>query len=436
MTGFVLGAMLLGALAVLMLRPNSRGHGSSTPHAATAQAASLGILKQELERLDLDLAEGRLAHDQHAGARQELQRRVLAEAEGEAPAARPGDPRKTWLGSAAAVTLFAFVAYGFLGNREALSPNPATALATPSQAATEQTPPARNDDAAAAVQQMVDNLAQRLETEPALAQDVGAWTMLARSYAAMQRFPEADKAYARAIALTPRDPQLLADRADVLAMLQGRRAAGEPERLIEEALRLQPDNLKALALAGSAAYERNDVAAAIDFWQRARDKAPAGSEFAAGLDRSLADARGVAGTAGKAGAAAGSAGIANNAGATSATTAAPASITGRVSIAPSLAARVAPTDTVFITARAATGPRMPLAVLRRTAGELPFDFKLDDSMAMSPEFTLSKYPNVVVTARVSRSGNAMPATGDPVVSVPVEVGARAPVGLLIDTLQP
>ena len=201
-------------------------------------------------------------------------------------------------------------------------------------------------------------------------------------------------------------------------MLQGQRADGEPTRLIEQALALDPNNLKALALAGTAALERKDAAAALRYWTRARELAPQGSDFAAGLDRSLEVARG------------GSPSVAQ------VPPAAAASVQGVVSLAPALAARVEPGDTVFIYARAAKGPRMPLAIIKRKASELPMAFTLDDSTAMSSDSKLSGTAQLIIMARVSRSGQAMPQSGDMMGQLgPVSPGATG-LALTIDSVQP
>ncbi len=377
MTAFIVGAALLLALAGWMLRPAAR----TAPAATGRSAASVDILGAQLAALDREHASGALDAAEHRAARLELQRRLLDDTAGVDPAIRAvGLGKRAWaLGTA--IPLFAFALYAAIGNPAGLDARPAAPMATAPEP--EVSPEA--------VQAMLATLAQRLEQPSGdAATDRQGWTMLARSYAGLQRFADADRAYARAIALAPSpgDAQLLADRADVLAVLQDRRTAGEPERLIAQALAIDPRHPKALALAGSAAFERQDHAEAARLWQAARDGAPAGSAFAAGLDRSLAEV--------------------------GAATPAPAAarITGRVSLAPALAARAAPTDIVFVFARAAEGSRMPLAVVRRSVADLPFDFTLDDSLAMSPQAKLSGATRVIVGARLSRSGNAMPQAGD------------------------
>ena len=451
MTLFWIGAALLVALAWGMLWPALRGHAKPGVGDAAAagergpRSAHLVVLGEQLAALDADLAAGRLDPAQHALARSEVQRRMLDESDGASnagkasiastsvgiadapPAARLG--RKTLAFVGLAVPLFAFALYGLLGSPAGLNPPPGAG----SGGAAEITPEA--------LDKMLATLEQRLDKPSAnLASDLQGWTLLARSYAGLQRFPAASRAYARASALAPNDAQLLVDHADVLALVQGRSLQGEPDRLVAKALQIEPRNLKALALAGSSAFERKDFAAARGYWQQALGQAPPGSEFAVGLERSLSELGGANGGAGS------DASPPSQSTQTAQTAQTPiqsastptdaARIRGRVSLAPALATRALPTDTVFIFARAADGPRMPLAILKRTVAELPFEFTLDDSMAMSPEMKLSKFASVVVGARVSRSGNAMPQPGD-------LRGESAPTGtktnalqLVIDSVQP
>ena len=371
-----------------------------------ASQSNLTILREQLAQLQVQRDAGALDQQQYDQARGEIERRVLNEESAVERPTRTGRARTTAVLLALGMPVLALTLYLRVGTPEAI-------LA----------PAAGADDAGtvsqAQIEDMVEKLARRLAQPPAGEQpDPQAWEMLARSYAALQRFADADRAYARAIELAPKNAQLLADRADVLAMLQGQRADGEPTRLIEQALALDPNNLKALALAGTAALERKDAAAALRYWTRARELAPQGSDFAAGLDRSLEVARG------------GSPSVAQ------VPPAAAASVQGVVSLAPALAARVEPGDTVFIYARAAKGPRMPLAIIKRKASELPMAFTLDDSTAMSSDSKLSGTAQLIIMARVSRSGQAMPQSGDMMGQLgPVSPGATG-LALTIDSVQP
>jgi cytochrome c-type biogenesis protein CcmH len=215
-------------------------------------------------------------------------------------------------------------------------------------------------------------------------------------------------------------------------MKNDRNLEGEPTKLVERALKIDPDNAKALALAGTAAFERKDYALAIDYWTRARATAPPQGEFTRSLEQSIAEARSAAGSgvavAGPVAAPATPASAPKAQGA--------ASISGRVSLSPALAARVGPGDTLFVFARAAEGPRMPLAILKRTGAELPLSFTLDDGMAMAPELKLSGHANVVVGARLSKSGNAMPQSGDLEGQSAPLAGRRSGIEIVIDTVRP
>jgi cytochrome c-type biogenesis protein CcmH len=402
MTSFWIAAAVLTALALALVLPALWRAGRTPAHPpGQAPGSNLTLLREQSHQLDAELAAGQLSAEQHQQARAELQRRVLDEESTTGPqaiASLPGRATATMWMLAAFIPAMAFGFYSWVGQPQAVL-------------AASRAEPAAGEVTAAQVETMVMQLAQRLENAPAEQQaDPKAWEMLARSYAAVQRFAEADKAYARAITLAPQNAQLLADRADVLAVLQGQNIQGEPLRLVEQALLLDPNNIKALALAGSAAFERGDFPAAVRHWTRARGLVDAGSEFAVSIDTSLAEARAKLALGGSpATAAAGASPAQSNVAAGPASS---AQVTGEVSLSPALAARVSPNDTVFIFARAAEGPRMPLAILRHRASELPLRFTLDDSSAMSEGMRLSKFDRVVVGVRISKSGQATPQSGD------------------------
>ena len=317
---------------------------------------------------------------------------------------------KGLLATLAAFTLIISAAgYAWLGSPQALNAE----LRTPPPPVT-----------VAQVETMVQGLAQRLKERP---DDAQGWVMLGRSYAALDRHPEAVPAFQRALALRPRDADLMADYADALAMASGGSLAGEPSRAIDQALAIEPAHPKLLALAGTAAFSRNDFAGALRHWEKLAQLAP-DSEYMAQLQSGIDAARQrLAGPLAATSAPAPKP--------SSATAAAPAasSVSGEVRLAPALAAKAAPEDTVFVFARAAEGPRMPLAILRKQVKDLPLRFTLDDSLAMSPAAKLSSAARVVVGARISKSGDAMPRAGDlQGLSAPVAPGAS---GLKIEINQ-
>lgn len=418
MTLFWIAAAAMVALALALLLPTLARRRDAAASIDEARNDNLQVLRDQLAQLDAELAAGTLTPDQHRESRAEIERRALDEDLADERPGRASGPRRATVTAVAIGVLLPLFAAGFyarLGSRDALLPPPQAASAP--------------EVTMAQVEAMVEQLAKVMETKVGQPDELQGWVMLARSYAALQRFPEADKAYARANALAPDNAQLLADRADVMAMLPGQSADGEPARLVARALQLEPDNLKALALAGGAAFEKQDFATAVRHWARARELVPPDSEFASNLDRSLVEARAALAAAG---------GTPKPASGPSATAAAsaPATVNGILSLAPALKDKVAPTDTVFIVARAAEGPRMPLAIVRRSAAELPIRFMLDDSAAMTPEFRLSKFSQVVVSARVSKTGEATPRAGDLLGQAGPLTPDGKPVEIVIDRVQP
>jgi cytochrome c-type biogenesis protein CcmH len=423
---WILAALLTLLALGLVLPALLASRKTSTPQGGdAARKANLSVLRDQLAALDKEFAAGSLNAEQLALARADIERRALEEESvPEVPVVK-STSRATAISVGLAVPLLAIGIYGFLGSPFALDP------VNTSDSSTADVSPAQ-------VEEMVKQFAARLENlPPGEAVDPKAWEMLARSYAAMQKFPEANKAYKRAVELAPGNAQLLADHADVMAMLQGQSTLGEPAKLIARALQLDPNNLKVLALAGSAAFESRDFPQAIAHWTKARKLAPEGSDFASGLDRSLAEARAAAGgPAVLAQAAPDAANPVSGPSIAAAGPAATAGIEGTVSVSPALAGKLGPDDTVFIFARAAQGPRMPLAILKRKASELPITFKLDDSTAMSDEMKLSKFDQVIVGARVSKSGNAMPQAGDLVGQSSAVKSNGSKLSLVIDAVQP
>ena len=373
----------------------------------TRDAVNAAVYRDQLRELEADLRAGTLAPDQYEKARLEIEARLIADVgTGDAPAETPREARGAALALGLAIPICALAVYLSVGNPSAVLP----------QAAGGANPHGMTK---AQFETSVARLAARMKDNP---EDGEGWTMLARSYAVLGRFGEASEAYAKAAARVPRDAQLLADYADALAMAQGRTLQGEPEKIILRALAIDPDNVKALLLAGTAAFNRSDHPAAIRHWERALKVLPEESDMVQRVQASIAQARSLAGSPG------GKTQLAKPAPAQGASR-----VSGVVRLAPELAGKVAPGDTVFIFARAAEGPRMPLAILRKRGSDLPAEFTLDDTMAMAPQMKLSAFPRVVIGARVSKSANATASPGDlQGLSAPVSVGAKS-VSVVIDT---
>ena len=327
-------------------------------------------------------------------------------------------PDPALVGVTAVVAAIAAVAIHFAAGRKA-EPAPARVEAQASAAplasvkAEEKPVRALSDEQ---LQRMVEQSSAQVKKAPG---DAAGWAMLAHSYDMLGKFAESSKAYATLSRLLPNDAQVLADYADALAVANGRSLAGEPTALVKKALALDPRNLKALALAGTAAYERKDVAEAIGYWQRALAASP-DPAFREQIEGSIAEARA---TTGGGQASAASAVVPMVAAASA--PAGRAVVAGRVSLADDLAAKAAPDATVFIFARPAQGSRMPVALLRKRVRDLPVDFTLDDSNAMVPDAKLSQVRTVVIGARISTRGDVTPKPGDMQGwSAPVPIGTR------------
>ena len=364
-----IGAALAAAVLLLVLRPLLARRGARS---VSRRAANIAIYRDQLRELDADLAAGKLAQADHARSRAELEARMLEDVDAVAEPA----PRRGGRGLAAligvALPACALALYLLVGSPQALLPGASHGALNAGQ-----------------MELMVERLAAKLREDP---DNLEGWKMLGRSYAVLGRFADAVDAYTKAAVRAPRDAQLLADFADTLAMARGRSLQGEPEKLAQRALEIDPNHLKALALAGTAAFDRKDFKAAAAYWQRMLPLVAPDSEDAREIRANVDEARKLAG---------GAADARRHAG-----------LRGTVRISRELRDKIGADDILFIYARAADGPAMPLAVLRRPARELPVAFALDDSMAMAVGMAISGHPRVVVTARISRSGGAVAQPGD------------------------
>jgi cytochrome c-type biogenesis protein CcmH len=409
--------------------------------------APLDKLKQQLAQLQALSAEGVLTGEAARSAREALEQQIVAlvlSGAGSVPSTAGPTPDSAmasspppagtnapvrvsgrWvLGLAGFVVVFTAAGYAWLGNPAAWSVAPGEPGA-PAQAADASA----HSTNAANIDAMVARLVEKLKEKP---DDAEGWTMLGRTYSAQSKLAEASQAYKKALDLKPNDAQMMADYADALAVANNRSLDGEPTRLVMAAVKLDPNNVKALALAGTIAFNQGDFKQAVSHWENAMRHADPASEFTKQLAGAVTEARQRAGMPPGADALASLAPPAGAPGATASPAPGPAAspqageavVSGRVSLKPGLQG-VSPDDVVFIFARAPSGSKMPLALLRKKVSDLPLDFKLDDSLAMSPAANLSSVSQVVVGARVSKTGQAMPAPGDwQGLSAPIAVGTR------------
>lgn len=274
------------------------------------------------------------------------------------------------------------------------------------------------------VVQAIGSLERRVREQP---DDVQAWTMLAQARRVQGNLGGAAQAFAEATRLQPRDGRLLAEYAETVVASRDGDFSGQPEQLLEQALKLSPREPKALALMGAAQYRLGRPERALGYLRTLLQDMDPKSEQAQQIQQ-VADR-----LAAQSGA---SSGVPAQAGASADGGSTAARIAGRVSVSPALAARLEPGATLFVSARLPEGPRMPLAAIRLAGVTFPTEYSLSDAQAMSPDRRLSQAEQVVIEARISRSGTAIRQPGDLIgVSGVVKPGAVG-VNIQIDQVVP
>jgi len=400
----IVSAMTLCVLG-LLLRPLLKRQAQMT----SEQEKTLPVYRQQFSELEQDLTNGLLTDEQYQTARHELERRVLEETGSiETSSTTSGglvNLRFVALSLVMIIPASSGVLYWTLGNPAAMTHPAASPMSAQSGAVDER-------QMMEGLNTLMERLKKKLEQNP---NDAAGWAMLARSYMAMEQYGEAVPTFEKAFKLNPNDADMLADYADALGIHQGRKLEGKPETLIEKALKVDPNHVKALMLAGTMAYNRKDFARAVKDWERARTSLPPDSdpEFSEQITGAIGDAKQRMGGAPLM--------AATNA--PRASSAMPAdhppvkkaggsrAITGKVVLGPGLAGKALP-DTLFVFAKDVAGPPMPVSIVRASKNDLPFTFRLDDSTSPMPSRKLSDIDTVVIVARLSKSGQAMPGSGD------------------------
>ena len=387
---WIICALLLAVALLFVVWPLWRGTVKSND--VVRDAANLEIFRDQIAEMDADLANGLLTPELYEQGKRELQARMLEEVKSLEGGSQRRNPLKVLaVVLVLALPLASIGLYLKLGNLNVFLPQ--DTHVTAEGFGTVLSP--------AALKELQGKLAKNPNNPE-------GWLLLARSLVELERYPEAAKAYEQLTRLVPNEAQLWADYADALAMSQGQSLVGLPTQLLDKALALDPNNLKALALGGSAAMERGDYQTAINDWEGLLKQMP---------DKNSEDAKMVAAGIQQAHTFLAQAKSGKRPQAPAMQPSQPAApgkerISGTVALSAALKGKADPNDTVFVLARAAEGPPMPLAVLRKQVRDLPLPFSLDDSMAMAPQMKLSNFDKVVIIARISKSGNAMPQPGD------------------------
>jgi cytochrome c-type biogenesis protein CcmH len=367
----LVGLLILAAL-LIVLPPIWR---SREIAAADQDQRNIVIARQRLVELQEQLQTGALTQAQYEEQRAELE--VALSDDLDIPTqAKASGTKGRWMVFVLVllVPLTALTLYAGLGSYASLN-----------QTSDNSAMPGPED-----INRMVAGLAARMKSNP---NDAQGWLMLGRSYKYLQQYPEAADAFAQAYRLLGDQAEVLLSYADALAMANDGRLSGKPAELVFKALALEPNNMTGLWLGGMAKAEAGDAAGAVQLWRKLEALLPPDSEARQEIQTLMAN-------------------VENRRPEEQPTEAASPGIDVEVSLAPELKSKISPEQTVFIYAQALSGPKMPLAIVRKQVSDLPLTVNLNDSMAMMPEMKLSRFDQVKLIARISKSGNATQQPGD------------------------
>jgi len=389
MTSFLIPAFLLLVLVlVLLLRPFIF---PPKVEATSRRQMNAAIYREELEKLEAERTVGSINSTDYEIAHAEMRQRLFQDTNEEDDRSVMGSSKITVIGLCVFITVLSAGFYFSLGDATRIAEKPMTQEG---------------------VEKMVAEFATKMEKDPT---NLQGWVMLARSYRILGRNEDAAKAYERAGNFIDSDPQLLADYADVLASNANGNFSGKPQKLINQALKLDPNNLMALWLSGTASYAVGNYKAAVQTWEKLAQQLPPGTEDARSIEASIADARAKGGLSAKA--------SVNTKG-----------ISGKIEISADLKSKVKSGDIVMVIARK-PGERMPVAVLKTSVSEFPMDFSLTDALAMNPSALLSQLTEASIEVRISKTGMAKSEVGDLISAAQiVKVGANN-IRLVIDQVR-
>jgi cytochrome c-type biogenesis protein CcmH len=365
----------------------------ATGNAAGRRSINIAVYRDQLKEMEADHHNGLLTDEQFNTAKIELEARLAQDALESQETAAPVRKGGRWLGFTlgGSIPVLAFVLYFLLGTPQAIMGVTAGSQGADNMADNQQ------------IQTMVKSLEDKLKQDP---NNGRGWALLARSYVVMDRWQDAEKAYATAAKLLPKESSVLSGYAEVLAVEAGRNLNGKPMDMVRKALALNPNDEKGLELAGVYAFQNKDYAKAIKYWKHLLGSLPPNASYAQDIQSALERAERLAGGVNSSGQ------PLDNLSEMDQKPVSGASISGMLELAAGLKDKVSPNDTVFLYASAEDGGGPPLAALRTTVGQLPMSFQLDDSQAMMPNNKLSGHRSVILVARVSKSGAPEGRSGD------------------------
>ena len=386
-TSFLIPAFLLLVLVlVMLLRPFIS---PAKTKATSRRQMNAVIYREELDKLEAEYKAGIITSADYEISHAEMRQRLFQDTIEEDDQEVVGSAKKTTIGLCIFIVLLSSALYFSLGD-----------VVRVAQRNSER--PVTQEG----IEKMVAEFAVKMEKDPS---NLKGWAMLARSYRILGRNEDAAKAYARAGNFIDSDPQLLADYADVLATNANVSFVGKPLQLINQALKLDPDNLMALWLSGTAAYNVNNYKAAVQAWEKLAKQIPPNTDEARAIQGSIAEARSKGGLAAPAQNLIASSGK---------------NISGKIELSAELKSKIKPGDIVMVIARK-PGERMPVAVLKVPASDFPMSFALNDSLAMNPSAPLSQLTEANVEVRISKTGMARPEPGDLISTAQtIQVGAK------------
>ncbi len=424
MTGFIVSVFILLVIALVFLVPTLLK--KNQPFEDDYDELNVSIAKDRLKEIKQQLAAGEISEDTYQQLHDELEATLAIDLENSQSAdeslqaATPAQNRIIPIVVATIVPALAFVLYWQLGHFDAATGKAMTAVEIPEG----------EDRPQMTIEEAIAKLQQRLIEEP---DNADGWFMLARTYMTTQQYPQAADAYKTTIDLVGEEPQLLLRYADALAMTEGGRLTGAAKPVIDKVISLVPDSPTVLWMAGTAESQMGNYTRALQHWYRLLPMLGDEPEASAQLNQLVSEAEKhltsdqIAAIKRE---------LPTSPAPAEQSAGAGAEIIVNVELSPELRSQVSDSDTLFIFAKAVSGPPMPLAAVKQTVSALPITVTLNDAMAMMPQMKLSSFEQVTVSAVVSKSGQPGAQPGDLFAEVsPVNVNAGETVKLLIDQVK-